>query len=422
MTAVLAERVGKRYRRYDAELPRTLQQAVMSGFRNLSGGPYFWSLRDVNFAMERGRVLGVIGRNGAGKSTLLRMLAGISRPDEGRIVVGGRVGGLLELTAGFHPDLTGRENVFIGGVIRGLTRREVRDRFDAVLDFAELHHVVDQPLRTYSSGMQMRLAFGVAIYCEPDILLVDEVLAVGDAAFQKKCLDRVADLRAAGCTIVMVSHDAALVRDMCNDALWLREGTVAAFGDAKPVVADYMKSLVHATVSRTLVQQGSAVTSQGMVLIPGTNRFGSLEVAIVDVRLSTSDGSASEMAHSDELSVELDYVVTTPVESPIFCITIVDDDGRSRLSASTDQDGIVIPQGSSSGHLSARLHRLDLDPGTYFIDVGVYEKHWAFAYDYHSRAYPLIVRHGRNVTRDSEVAATRTVWVHNPREASAAGG
>jgi len=390
----------------------------MSGFRKLSRSATFWSLRDVTFVVERGRALGVIGRNGAGKSTLLRILAGISRPDEGKITVCGRVGGLLELTAGFHSDLTGRENVFIGGVIRGLTRAEVRDRFDSILDFAELHHVVDQPLRTYSSGMQMRLAFAVAIHTEPDILLVDEVLAVGDAAFQKKCLRRIAELRAEGCTIVMVSHDATLVQDICNDALWLREGTVAAFGDVKTVVAEYMKSLVHSTVSRTLMQQGSVVTSQGMVLIPGTNRFGSLEIAIIDVRLSTSDGSASELANGDELSVEMDYVVTTPVESPIFCITVVDQHGTARLSASTDQAGIVIPECNSSGHLSARLHSLHLDPGTYFIDVGVYEKHWTFAYDYHSRAYPLIIRHGRSVARDLEVGATRTVWIHNAREAS----
>lgn len=393
----------------------------MSGFRNLSGGPTFWSLRDVNFAVEQGRALGVIGRNGAGKSTLLRLLAGLGRPDEGRVSVRGRIGGLLELTAGFHPDLTGRENVFIGGVVRGLTRAQVRDRFEAILDFAELRHAVDRPMRTYSSGMQLRLAFAVAIHCEPDILLVDEVLAVGDAAFQKKCLDRIADLRTAGCTIVMVSHDASLVQDMCNDVLWLREGAVAAFGDAKPVIAEYMKSLVHATVSRTAAQQATIVTSQGMVLKPGINRFGSSEVAIVDVRLATSDGSASEMADGDVLSVEMDYVVTTPVESPIFCITVIDDAGRSRLSTSSDQAGIVIAHGSSRGHLSAKLRSLHLDPGTYFIDVGVYEKNWAFAYDYHARTYPLIIRHRAGAGRALETSATRTVWLHNTRDPSTVG-
>jgi len=393
----------------------------MSGFRKLSGGATFWSLRDVNFVVERGSALGVIGRNGAGKSTLLRLLAGIGRPDEGRISVSGRIGGLLELTAGFHPDLTGRENAFIGGVIRGLTRAQVSKKFEAIVDFAELRQAIDRPMRTYSSGMQMRLAFAVAIHSEPDILLVDEVLAVGDLAFQKKCLDRIADLRTAGCTIVMVSHDAALVQDMCNDVLWLREGAVAAFGEAKPVIAEYMKSLVHATVSRTAAQQATIVTSQGMVLKPGINRFGSLEVAIVDVRLATSDGSASEMADGDVLSVEMDYSVSTPVESPIFCITVVDDAGRGRFSTSSDQAGIVIAHDSSSGHLSAKLQSLHLDPGTYFIDVGVYEKNWAFAYDYHARTYPLIIRYGSGAGRALATSATRTVWLHNTRDPSTVG-
>jgi len=421
LTAVAAERIGKTYRRYDANRPRTLQEAVMSGFRNLSGGERFWSLRDVSFAVQRGHALGVIGRNGAGKSSLLRILAGISRPDEGTITVRGRVGGLLELNAGFHADLTGRENVFVGGVIRGLTRAEVRDRFESILDFSELHHAIHRPIRTYSSGMQMRLAFAVAIHSEPDILLVDEVLAVGDAAFQRKCLDRIADLRASGCTIVMVSHDAAQVQDMCDAALWLREGAVAAFGDAKSTVAEYLRSLAQGTLSRTVMQQEAVVTSQGVVLKSGTNRFGSLEVAIIDVRLSTSDGSASEMTDGDLLSVEMDYVITTPVESPIFCITVVDVDGKGVLTTSTDQYGITLPGGSSSGHLSARLRSLHLDPGTYFIDVGVYEKHWTYAYDYHARAYPLIVRHGSDVLVDSDSGPTKTVWVHNVRETSHVG-
>ena len=421
MTAVVAERIGKTYRRYEPDRPRTLQEAVMSGFRKMASGERFWSLRNVSFAVERGQALGVIGRNGAGKSTLLRILASVSRPDEGTIAVRGRVGGLLELTAGFHPDLTGRENAFIGGVIRGLTRAQVNDKFESIVEFAELHHAIDRPIRTYSSGMQMRLAFAVAIHCEPEILLVDEVLAVGDAAFQQKCLDRIAALRAAGCTIVMVSHDAAQVQDMCDAALWLREGTVAGFGDAKTVVAEYVNSLAHATSSRTPVQQESVVTSQGVVLKPGINRFGSLEVAIIDVRLSTSDGSASEMTDGGVLSVEMDYVITIPVDSPIFCITVVDVDGKGVLTTSTDQYGITLPGGSSSGHLSARLRSLHLDPGTYFIDVGAYEKHWTYAYDHHARAYPLIVRHGSDVSGGSDAGPIKAVWVHNVRETSQVG-
>jgi lipopolysaccharide transport system ATP-binding protein len=421
LIAVSAERVGKKYRRYSADRPWTLQEAVMSGFRNMRAAASFWSLRDVSFAVGRGRALGVIGRNGAGKSTLLRLIGAVGRPDEGRITVQGRVGGLLELTAGFHPDLTGRENVFIGGVIRGLTRKEVAHRFGSILDFAELHHAIDRPIRTYSSGMQMRLAFSVAVHAAPDVLLVDEVLAVGDAAFQRKCLDRIAKLRRAGCTIVMVSHDAHLVKDMCDDALWLQEGAVAGFGPAELVVNKYLHSFRELTVSRTVLEQEPVVTSQGVVLKMGSNRFGSQEIAITDVRLSAGQGSASEMAEDDVLSVELDYAVTTPVDSPVFCVTVVHDDGRACLTSSSDQAQIVIPPTLSTGHLTARLPVSRLDPGIYFIDVGVYEKHWAFAYDCHSRAYPLIIRHRKNETKSPEASVPANVWIHNAREISGGG-
>jgi lipopolysaccharide transport system ATP-binding protein len=421
LIAVSAEGVGKKYRRYSADRPWTLQEAVMSGFRNMKAAASFWSLRDVSFAVGRGRALGVIGRNGAGKSTLLRLLGAVGRPDEGRISVEGRVGGLLELTAGFHPDLTGRENVFIGGVIRGLTRREVAHRFGSILDFAELQHAIDRPIRTYSTGMQMRLAFSVAVHAAPDVLLVDEVLAVGDAAFQRKCLDRIADLRRAGCTVVMVSHDAHLVKDMCDDALWLQEGTVADFGPAELVVSKYLQSFRDLTVSRTVSEREPMVTSQGVVLKMGGNRFGSLEIAITDVRLTTGQGSASEMAEDDVLSVELDYEVTSPVDAPIFCITVVHDDGRVCLTTSSDQSQIALPAAPSTGHVTTRLQLSRLDPGTYFIDVGVYEKHWAFAYDYHSRAYPLIIRHRKNETKKPERNVPATAWIHNAREISGGG-
>jgi lipopolysaccharide transport system ATP-binding protein len=421
LIAITADRIGKSYRQFATGRPRTLQEAVLGGFRHMTGGARFWGLRDVSFTIQRGQALGVIGRNGAGKSTLLRILAGVDRPDEGTVSLRGRVGGLLELTAGFHPDLTGRENVFIGGVIRGLMRAEVNDRFDSIVDFAELHHAVDKPIRSYSSGMQMRLAFAVAIHCEPDILLVDEVLAVGDAAFQKKCLDRIVHLRTGGCTIVMVSHDAGQVQEMCNEALWLRDGTVAAFGGAKAIAAEYTKELAHATGSRTPAQQDSVVTSQGVVLRTGANRFGSMEVAIVDVRLATNDGSATEMVDGGGLCVEIDYVVKADVEAPIFCITIVDDAGKDRLSTSTEHAGIAMPGDRSRGHLTATFSALCLDPGTYFVDVGTYQARWGFAYDYHSRAYPLVVRQARNAARNAEPGSAKIVWTHNSAETSTTG-
>jgi lipopolysaccharide transport system ATP-binding protein len=186
-------------------------------------------------------MLGVIGSNGAGKSTLLRLLADIDKPDEGSLRVHGRLDALLSLSAGFHPDLTGRENVFVSGVVHGLTRAEVRRRFDSIVSFAELEEFVDSPLRIYSTGMAMRLGFAVAAHMESDVLLIDEVLSVGDAAFERKCVDRIRRLRAEGCTIVLISHYLEQVRQMCDEVIWLHKGQVAASGTPDVVVERYLK-------------------------------------------------------------------------------------------------------------------------------------------------------------------------------------
>jgi lipopolysaccharide transport system ATP-binding protein len=239
--AIIAERLGKRLRRHRENRALTLQEALVRGLL-WKKDETFWALKDVSFALAQGKSLGVIGRNGAGKSTLLRLIGGIGRADEGRVAVHGRIGALLELGAGFHPDLTGRENLYVNGAISGLTRREIVRRFDDIVDFAGLADFIDSPMRTYSSGMQLRLAFAIAVHTEPEVLIIDEVLAVGDLAFQQKCLDRINRFKEAGCTIAVVSHDADMVAHFCDDALWLEEGQVAAYGRAAEVVADYAEA------------------------------------------------------------------------------------------------------------------------------------------------------------------------------------
>jgi lipopolysaccharide transport system ATP-binding protein len=243
MTVLALHDVGKRFRTFDAERPWTLQEAVASGFRKWRSRGERWGVRHVQLELGAGRAIGVIGRNGAGKSTLLRLAGGVLHPDEGSVTVHGRVGGLLELTAGFHPDLTGRENALIGGVLRGLTRREMQQRLPQVVAFAELEAAIDRPIRTFSSGMQMRLAFAVAVHCEPELLLVDEVLAVGDADFQSKCMARIRLLRSNGCAIVLVSHELALIEQVCEDTLWMANGEVAMLGPTHLVLPRYLGAL-----------------------------------------------------------------------------------------------------------------------------------------------------------------------------------
>lgn len=239
---IVVTNVGKSYLRYHADRPGTIQEAVARGLRRLRSVERFWGLRDVTFQVNAGETVGIVGANGSGKSTLLRLVGGVGRPDTGRIEVSGRIGALLDLGAGFHPDLTGWENAVLGGIINGLTRRQVFNRIDAIVSFAEVGHAMDNPIRTFSSGMQMRLAFSIAVHTEPSVLLIDEVLSVGDSSFQRKCLDRINEIKATGCSILLVSHEGATIEEFCDRAIWLAGGQVRALGPAAEIVRDYSQS------------------------------------------------------------------------------------------------------------------------------------------------------------------------------------
>jgi lipopolysaccharide transport system ATP-binding protein len=236
-TGVSVRNLGKRYW-LQQQLPPTLQHTLLAMVRGADAVP-FWALTDVSFNVSAGESVGIIGGNGAGKSTLLRLICGLGRPTTGQVDVRGRVAALLELGTGFNPHLTGRENLYVAGILGGLRRREVRALYDSIVDFAELGDFIDQPLRTYSSGMQMRLGFSVAIHVDPALIIIDEGLSVGDAHFQQKCLDRIEEFRRVGKTLIMVSHDMASIRSFCSRALWLRRGHLVADGRAEQIVGQY---------------------------------------------------------------------------------------------------------------------------------------------------------------------------------------
>jgi lipopolysaccharide transport system ATP-binding protein len=238
--AIEVTNLSKQFRRYPPHRPATIQEAVAGGMRGIAPVEKFWGLRHVSFRVAAGTTMGVIGANGSGKSTLLRLIGGVGRADEGSVQVFGRLGALLDLSAGFHPDLTGRENAIMAGILGGLTRRQVLQRLQAIVEFAEVERFIDNPVRTYSTGMQMRLAFSTAIHADPEILLIDEVLSVGDIAFQQKCLERIAAFKASGCSIVLVTHDIGVVRDLCDEALWLNRGRLMADGPAGEVTDRYV--------------------------------------------------------------------------------------------------------------------------------------------------------------------------------------
>src|SRR6187401_2276275 len=243
MTAIELINVTKVYRRYARKKQfATLKSALLKGslIQDLQPDEKFPALQGVSFKVAAGQTYGIMGRNGSGKSTALKVVAGITKPTTGTVSVNGRISALIELGAGFHPEISGRENVFINGIMLGLTRREIEQRFDEIVEFAELQEFIDAPVKTYSSGMYLRLGFAVAIHVNPDVLLVDEVLAVGDEGFTHKCLDKFAEFRRRGKTIQLVTHSLNLVERFCDEELWLDEGHAMLHGDPKRVVGAYL--------------------------------------------------------------------------------------------------------------------------------------------------------------------------------------
>lgn len=239
-TAVHVDEVGKRFRLYH-ERNQSLKSAVMRGRKSVHED--FWALTDVTFDVPEGSTFGLIGSNGSGKSTLLKCLAKIYYPERGSIRANGKIAALLEVGSGFHPELSGRENVFLNGSILGMSKKEVTKRFDEIVDFSGVEQFIDQPVKNYSSGMYVRLGFSVAINVNPDILVVDEVLAVGDAEFQEKCRLKFADFRTAGKTVILVSHAMGAVEEMCDQVAWLSHGKLVAAGPAEPTIKAYLDSL-----------------------------------------------------------------------------------------------------------------------------------------------------------------------------------
>lgn len=389
---ITARQLGKRFRRHRTNHPRTLKEWILSGLNWKRPVDSHWALRGIDLSITPGRMLGVIGANGSGKSTLLQLIGGTFPPDEGSIQVKGRIGALIDLGTGFHRDLSGRENLYLYGVIAGLTRQEVRGRFDSIVSFAELEDFIDSPYRTYSTGMQMRLAFSAAIHAQPEVLLIDEVLAVGDLAFQNKCIDRILQLRADGCTMVIVSHDLDRIKGLCDEAIWIRDGRLLVSGDPESVVQEYSSLMSMETRRRTPKNTPMRQTSAGVELHSDQNRFGSLELEILDLHILNSHNLPVDSIESgDSLCIEIVYSAPEPVDSPIFGVTLSSEERNDFLDLNTDASGLRMPQVFGEGSIRLILDRLDLKAGKYYINPGIYQRNWEYVYDYHWHVYPIII-------------------------------
>jgi ABC-type polysaccharide/polyol phosphate transport system ATPase subunit len=426
--------VSKIYRRYGGRHFSTLKSALLqrSILRDLRPSETFPALTDVSFSVPKGATYGVIGRNGSGKSTALKLVAGITKPTSGTVRVEGRISALIELGAGFHPEISGRENVFINGIMLGLTRREIQERFDEIVDFAELSEFIDAPVKTYSSGMYMRLGFAVAIHVNPDVLLVDEVLAVGDEGFTHKCLDKFAEFRRRGKTILLVTHSLNLVERFCDEALWLDAGLALSHGDPKRVVGAYLTKVEEgegqllAETTAKAVEEAGREQQEGRDSQEGPDRpadptsdmyqategrWGSREVEITDVAFLDAGGQPSFVFHSgDPMAVRLKVNAAHPTEDFVFGIGLFNADGVCCYGTNTYLEEMEPERLEGEAEATFSIESLDLVEGTYKLDVAVHKRD-GFPYDYHRLLYTFRVK---SRTHDVGIYRPRHRWSFSP--------
>jgi ABC-type polysaccharide/polyol phosphate transport system ATPase subunit len=434
MNAIELNHVSKIYRKFGNRRQfATLKSALLSGslIRDLKPDESFTAVSDVTVKVPAGRTLGVIGRNGSGKSTLLKLVAGITKPSTGELVVRGRISALIELGAGFHPEISGRENVFINGIMLGLTKKEVARRFDEIVEFAELEDFIDAPVKTYSSGMYMRLGFAVAIHVDPDVLLVDEVLAVGDEGFTHKCLDKFAEFKRRGKTILLVTHSLGLVERFCDEALWMDAGSMKALGDPKRVVGAYVTDVEHSEEQQLAAAdaraQESAVTispdEPASAVLPDNpvesatgpadmfraaeGRWGSREIEIVDVALTGSDGERAHVFHSGEpLSVRLRVRAPVAIEDFVVGIGIFNAEGVCCYGTNTDIEELKAKKIFGDAEAVFSIDSLDLVEGTYKLDVAIHKLD-GYPYDYHRLLHTFRVK---SRTKDVGIYRPKHQW------------
>jgi lipopolysaccharide transport system ATP-binding protein len=385
--------VWKAYRDWTRP-PRTLRGAVTRRAPLLRGRGRArrWALRDLTLEVAPGASLGVIGHNGAGKSTFLRLAAGLGRPTRGQLQVHPDTAAVLSLGSSFDPQLDGRENALTAALVAGMTRREAQQLLPVMLDFAELDEFVDSPVRTYSEGMKLRLAFGVVAALEPRLLILDEVLAVGDLAFRHKCQDRIAQLRERGTSLVLASHQLDEIRTNCDQVAWLHRGDLRALGDVESVLEEYERESIERTYERTPVGAPREDGDEGGLRLR-ENRFGSQEMIVESVQLH-GVSAAGALRTGDPLRVTATVVARdgAVIADPIVVVSLRRAGDQAVIfDLSTHADGFAVGSAVRTAQVTLALPRLELPAGDYALDVGVFEAGWEHAYDYHWQAYPLRV-------------------------------
>jgi ABC-type polysaccharide/polyol phosphate transport system ATPase subunit len=418
------ENVTRVYQKYSARHRfKTFKSALVRGdlFRSLRPDEIVTALDNVNFKVEEGTTFGVIGENGSGKSTLLKIITGIAKPTSGNVEVQGKVSALIELGAGFHPEISGRENVFINGIMLGLSKKEIARKFDEIVRFAQLEGFIDAPVKTYSSGMYMRLGFSIAINVNPDILLVDEVLAVGDAAFVPKCLDRIDDFRRRKKTILFVSHDLSTVEKICDRVLWLKEGRIQMIAEPKRAIDAYLQDVAEMQeedfeVRQKALEQGLGKEQKEEKKEEGAEerregRWGKREIEITKVRLTSLEGKEKHVYSPDEgMFIEMEVTAKSRIEDFVFGIGIFDSQGLCCYGTNTNSEDFKPLSIEGKGKAVCRIEKLNLINGTYYLDVATHKKD-GYPYDYHRNLYTFMIS---SLYKDVGVSRPDHSWSFSP--------
>ncbi len=388
------DHVTRIYQKYSAQHRfKTFKSAIVKGdfFKSLRPDELVTALDNVSFQVDKGTTFGVIGENGSGKSTLLKVITGIAKPTSGAVSVDGKVSALIELGAGFHPEISGRENIFINGIMLGLSKKEITEKFDDIVRFAELEEFIDAPVKTYSSGMHMRLGFSVAINVNPDILLIDEVLAVGDASFVPKCLDRIDDFRRRKKTILFVSHDLSTVEKICDRVIWLKHGKIQTMGEPKRVVDAYLQDVAEKQEEEFERRQQEVEVEESFTEERRENRWGKREIEIKKVRLKGLDGTEKHVYSPDEgMIIEMDVVAYSQIRDFVFGIGIYNPKGVSCYGTNTNLEEYRPQVIEGEGRVRFRIEKLGLINGTYYLDVAAHKKD-GYPYDYHRNLYSFMI-------------------------------
>ena len=408
--AIVISGVSKRFRLYH-ERNQSLKAAILR--RGRASYDEFWALQDVSFEIPTGKTFGIIGTNGSGKSTLLKCIAKILRPDAGSITANGSIAALLELGSGFHPELSGRDNVFLNGAILGMSKREITGKFDEIVSFAGLEKFIDTPVKNYSSGMYVRLGFSVAISVDPEILLVDEVLAVGDEAFQRKCNEKFNQFRDDGRTVVIVSHAMGAMRDLCDEMAWLDNGVLRDVGRPADVVDEYVDE---SHVDRIEI----ADESPDAVEAPSySGRWGSGEALIERVELLDASGRTTMRVRTgDPVTMRFHWKASRQILRPVFGMAVHAMNGVEVTGPNTRDTGQVPDAINGGGVTDIAISALMLVPGTYDISASLYDFACVHAYDHRHRTLRFDVEVG--TPRESYgVASLGGVWAVRPTDGAA---